>query len=283
MLQTTINAPVSCYGIAVHSGETVQLILKPAKADQGIIFVRKDIKYGDNHILASFNNVSETSLCTKISNNITSVSTIEHLMAALWGCNIDNVIVEIDGPEIPIMDGSSKPFIFMIEYAGIKYLNKQRKILKILKDIEVTNNDSLNIVSPSDEFNIDLEINFDAPVIGKQNISYSGKANFASEIAEARTFGFIHELEYLKSKGLAKGASLDNAIGLEHENILNHDGLRFEDEFVRHKLLDAIGDFTTGAHEIQGKFQCQKPGHHLNNLLMRKIFDNPNNYKWVTQ
>jgi UDP-3-O-[3-hydroxymyristoyl] N-acetylglucosamine deacetylase len=282
MLQTTIRNPVSCYGIAVHTGQKVQLTLKPAKEDQGIVFVRKDISYGENHIQADYFNVSETSLCTKISNqNNISVSTIEHLMAAIWGSGIDNVIIEVDGPEVPIMDGSSKPFVFMIECAGTKILCKYKKILVIKRDIEIDNGKgSYALASPSEEFGIDLEIEFESKLIGRQNISYSDRNKFDSEVASARTFGFIHELEYLKSKGLARGASLDNAIGLDNDKILNHDGLRYEDEFVRHKLLDAIGDFSLSSINIAGKFNCTKPGHEINNQLLRKLFSDTNNFDW---
>lgn len=282
MFQKTISNPVSCYGIAVHSAEKVQLVLKPAKANQGIIFVRKDISYGDNFIKADYFNVSETSLCTKISNPITSISTIEHLMAAIWGMNIDNIIIEVDGPEIPIMDGSSKPFMFMLEYAGIKTLDAKRKKLKINKEISIENGKgSINIIEPSDEFSIDLSIDFESKAIGKQSIEYKCRDRFFYDIAEARTFGFINELEYLRSIGLAKGASLNNAIALDQDKILNNDGLRFNDEFVRHKLLDALGDFSTGAVDILGKFTCIKPGHEINNQLLRKVFDNTNNYTWI--
>ena len=204
-------------------------------------------------------------------------------MASIWGSDIDNLFIEIDGPEVPIMDGSSKPFVFMIDCAGIKVQNVKRKILKINREVEVFNSDtgSVNYVYPSESFQIDVDIEFSSKIIGRQQISCGDKSQFDSEIASARTFGFIDELEFLQQKGLAKGASLDNSIGLEGDKILNHDGLRYEDEFVRHKLLDAVGDFATASRNIVGHFSCKKPGHNINNELLRKVFDNPNNYTWI--
>lgn len=285
MLQTTIRFPVSCYGIGVHSGKAVQITLKPAKANDGIVFIRTDIANTENYIRACYSNVTDTSLCTKISQNNNSffISTIEHLMAAIWGSNIDNVIIEIDGEEVPIMDGSSRPFIFMIDCAQIKSLNAKRKYLKLHKEITVTNSSKgENIASPSDKFQIMMDIDFKSKAIGKQSLTYQNKSLFNKEIAGARTFGFVHELEYLQNNGLAKGASLNNAIGIDNDVILNHDGLRYEDEFVRHKLLDAIGDFSLASQNIIANFHCDKPGHALNNLLLRKIFDNPANYSWLS-
>ncbi len=285
MYQTTIEFPVSCYGIGVHSGQTVQLTLKPAKADTGVVFIRTDISYGNNHIVADFLNVSETSMCTKISSeNNASVSTIEHLMAAIWGSSIDNLIVEIDGPEVPIMDGSSQPFVFMLECAQTKALNSKRKYLKLQTEIIVDNNKGSEVIaSPSDKFKIMMDIDFKSKAIGKQSMAYESKELFNTEIASARTFGFIQELEYLQSHGLAKGASLNNAIGIDNDLILNHDGLRYKDEFVRHKMLDAIGDFRLAASNIIANIHCVKTGHALNNELLRKIFENTANYSFLSQ
>ncbi len=283
MFQKTIKYPVSCYGIGVHSGQTVQITLKPARADSGIIFIRTDIS-GENHVLASYSNVSETSLSTTISNkNLFSISTIEHLMAAIWGSDIDNIIIEIDGPEVPIMDGSSKPFVFMLDCAQPQILNAKRKYLKILREVTVSGDKgSENIVLPNEAFMVDINIDFASKAIGKQSLQYNNKMLFNTEIAAARTFGFVEELDYLQNNGLARGASLNNAIGIDKDIILNHDGLRFKDEFVKHKLLDAIGDISLGAQNIIGNFILTKPGHNINNLLLRKIFDNPNNYCWIT-
>jgi UDP-3-O-[3-hydroxymyristoyl] N-acetylglucosamine deacetylase len=280
--QTTIRNPISCFGIGVHSGERVNLTLKPAKKDMGIIFVRTDIKSKDNIIIADYSNVSETTLSTTIQNtsNI-KISTIEHLMAAIWGCGIDNLIVELDGPEVPIMDGSSKPFVFMLECADKQILDAPRRFLKIKKEIYVANGAAECFVEPNTNFSISMEIEFDNKMIGYQKFELNSDVCFRDEIAGARTFGFIKDVEYLQSKGLAKGASLNNAIGLEEDKILNHDGLRFENEFVRHKLLDAIGDFQTAGFII-GHFKGSKSGHMLNNLLLRSITANDNAFEYVT-
>ncbi|MDX2050439.1 MAG: UDP-3-O-acyl-N-acetylglucosamine deacetylase [Rickettsiaceae bacterium] len=276
--QTTIKYPAICYGIGVHSGKQVQVTLKPAKANEGVVFVRTDIS-ADNYIKASYENVVETSYCTKISNQNLSVSTIEHLMAAIWGAGIDNLVVEVDGPEVPIMDGSSKPFVFLLECAQKQFLRERKASIKILKEVVAeTCHGGYNIVYPSEEFNISLDIDFQSNAIGKQTVNYSKRELFNSEVAPARTFGFVHEIEHLHKAGLALGASLDNAIGIDRDVILNHDGLRFKDEFARHKLLDALGDFALGGPNIIGEFKCYKPSHSLNNLLLHKIFANPNNY-----
>ncbi len=280
--QTTIRNPVSCYGIGVHSGKRTHLTLKPAKANTGIVFVRSDITEVDNVVIANYSSVSETALSTTISNQAKSkVSTIEHLMAALFGCGITNVIVDLDSEEVPIMDGSSRPFVFMIECAGVQILKDKAPSLKILKEVSTEYNDAFAIVSPSENFSIDMTINFTNKVIGHQQRVFSYLDSFKDSISDARTFGFLHDLEYLKSKGLARGASLDNAVGIDNNGILNAEGLRFDDEFVRHKLLDAVGDFATASMPITGYFKCYKTGHALNNNLLRRIFENPANYQLV--
>jgi UDP-3-O-[3-hydroxymyristoyl] N-acetylglucosamine deacetylase len=256
MVAPTIINPISCYGIGVHSGQNIQLTLKPAKPNTGIIFVRTDVKSESNYIAASYLNVADTAMSTNLQNqhNI-RVSTIEHLMAALWGCGIDNVIVELDGSEVPIMDGSSKAFVFMIECAGKKLQNVAKKYLKILKEIRVSDQNREITVSKSKTMHINLTIEFDSKVIGKQNLLFSQTINsFKENLANARTFGFLNELDYLKDRGLAQGASLDNAIGIDRDTILNHDGLRYDDEFVRHKALDMVGDLYTSTANIIASF-----------------------------
>lgn len=278
--QTTIERPMSCYGIGVHSGQRTHLTLRPSKKDTGITFVRTDVTSVNNIIEATYNNVSETLLSTTIQNDANiKVSTIEHLMAALWGCGIDNVIIELDGPEVPIMDGSSKPFVFLLDCAGTKQLPSYRKTFKILKEIIVSDKGSEIIASPSQTFSVDVEIEFASKAIGKQTMRLEDSNFFKEEISSARTFGFMHEVEYLRSKGLAKGASLENAIGIENDSILNPEGLRFSNEFARHKLLDSVGDFYTAGGLLKGLFSCVKPGHHLNNILLRRIFDDSSNYQ----
>jgi len=280
--QLTIQNPISCFGIGVHSGNKTQVTLKPANKNVGIVFVRTDVSSVDNKIIANYANVFDTSLSTSIKNNADiCVSTIEHLMAAIWGCGIDNLIVEIDGLEVPIMDGSSKPFVFMLECAGIKPLNAPRRCLRLLKEIKVTDSGSEIFAHPSDEIKIDLTIDFASRIIGKQKHIFSTGNNFKDDIANSRTFGFVEELDYLQSKGLAKGASLDNAIGIDNDIILNHEGLRHNNEFARHKMLDLMGDlYTTGAHFV-GNIDGYKTSHNLNNQFLRKIFSDPYSYSFV--
>ena len=282
-MQTTIQNPISCYGIGVHSGKKTQVTLKPAKPNTGVVFVRTDVTACDNKIPASYCNVFDTALSTSIRNDAgTQISTIEHLMAAIWGCSISNIIIEIDGSEVPIMDGSSKPFVFMIECAGRKQQNAAMQYLKLMKEVRVTDNGGSEIIArPSMETYIDLTIDFASPVIGKQQHAFSSNVSFKDEIADSRTFGFLHELDYLQSKGLAKGASLDNAIGIDKDLILNHEGLRHENEFVRHKLLDLLGDLFSGGGSFIGELHGYKTSHAINNQFLRKVFSDATSYKWV--
>jgi len=282
-MQVTISNPVSCYGIGVHSGERTQLTLKPAKENTGIVFVRTDVPSNMNFLSASYLNVHDTFLSTSIKNSYNvGISTIEHLMAALWGCGIDNVLVELDGPEVPIMDGSSKPFVFMIECAGKRLQNAPKKFLKLLKEVSVEADGAEIIATPANIFTLNFTIDYKNKAIGHQNLSYSSQTNFINDLASARTFGFVHELDYLKARGLAKGASLDNAIGIEQDIILNHDGLRYRDEFVRHKTLDQVGDlYTCGANFI-GTVTSYKAGHTLNNHFLRTLFSDSTAYEFVS-
>ena len=282
MNQRTVESISSCYGIGIHTGRFINMTIRPAKENTGIVFVRTDVKDTNNIINASYLNVTEASLGTVVSNSSNvKVSTIEHLMAALYGTGVDNAIIEIDGPEVPVMDGSSMPFIFMIDYAGVRNLGVKRKSIKIKKEILIESNNSYIHVEPSEAFEIDMKIDFQNKAIGAQNINFNEtSSDFKSEISMARTFGFISEIDGLKSMGLALGASLDNAIGIDDDgNILNEESLRYENEFVRHKILDAVGDFyTSGFSSIVGKFSCSKSGHYTNNLILRKILEDSRNY-----
>jgi UDP-3-O-[3-hydroxymyristoyl] N-acetylglucosamine deacetylase len=281
-MQQTLQNPISCFGIGVHSGNKTQVTLKPAPTNSGVIFVRTDVTQVDNRVYATYNNVCDTTMSTSIKNIAgTQISTIEHLMAAIWGCGIDNIIVEIDGPEVPIMDGSSKPFVFMIEYAGIKEQNLSKKHLQLLKEIHVSDNGCEIFAKPSENFHVDLTIDFASTAIGKQQHSLSAKHSFRDEIADSRTFGFLHELDYLQSKGLAKGASLDNAIGIDKDIILNHEGLRHDNEFVRHKMLDLLGDLFNAGGNFIGEINGYKTSHALNNKFLHKLFEDPYACKWI--
>jgi UDP-3-O-[3-hydroxymyristoyl] N-acetylglucosamine deacetylase len=275
--QRTINSPISCYGFGMHGGKMCQITFKPAKQDTGIVFIRSDVKEVDNVILASYQNVVETTLATTLSNkNNIKIATVEHLMAALYSSKIDNIIIEVDGPEIPIMDGSSRPFVFMLACAGTLQLSKKRKKIKILKELVVENDDTFIQVSPASNLKIETSIDFSSKAIGRQHMVYDESVVFDRDIASARTFGFIRDLKYLNSKGLALGINLQNAIGIDQNDNLLTD-LRFKDEFVRHKILDSIGDFYT-AGDIDGYFRCHKSGHYLNNQILRKVFSDPSNY-----
>ena len=280
--QQTIGKPLSIKGIGLHTGAQVTMKLYPAKIDYGIKFIRKDIK--DNNVIeALWSNVSSTKLSTTISNQKgISVSTIEHLMSALSGLHIDNIKIEIDGPEVPIMDGSSIKFVDLIDQTSTQSLNKKRKILKIKKNIKVENKDSSVELKPNDQFSIDFEIDFPSKIVSKQSCHLQlVNGNYKTDIASARTFGFERDVDMLRSNGLALGGSLDNAVVVGESKILNSGGLRFKDEFVRHKILDSIGDLYLAGAPIQGYFLGNKSGHHLNNLLLRSLFADKNNYEYI--
>ena len=280
--QQTLSKSVLIEGIGLHSGINVSMKLIPAEADFGIKFYRTDLSK-NNVIEALWTNVSNTQLSTTISNKYgASVSTIEHLMSALSGLHIDNLKIEIDGPEVPIMDGSSKDFVNLIESIPIKFLNKKRKIIKIKQNIKVTKDDSYVELKPNKQFSIDFEIDFPSEVISRQSCQLQLiNGNYKSDIASARTFGFEKDVDTLRSNGLALGGSLDNAVVVGDNKILNKEGLRFKDEFVRHKILDSIGDLYLAGAPIQGYFLGNKSGHFLNNLLLKSLFSDENNYEYI--
>ncbi len=281
--QKTIKDTVSTKGIGLHSGDKVILKIVPAPEDYGIVFRRSDVKGFNNIVRADYRNVTKTQLGTAISNDEgTMVSTVEHLMAALWGCGIDNALIDITGPEIPIMDGSSEPFVRMIEAMGIYNQSANRKIIKVNKEIEVRDNDKYALVAPSDNFSIDLEIDFANKAIANQKSHFeNGEEGFVKDFSQARTFGFAHEVDYMRSQGLARGGSLENAIVIKEDKILNKEGLRFADEFVRHKILDCVGDFYLAGKRITGAFRAYKTGHGLNNQLLRRLFADRQAYEIV--
>jgi UDP-3-0-acyl N-acetylglucosamine deacetylase len=253
--QQTIEASIFVKGIGLHSGKHVELKLEPAEIDNGIQFIRTDSKK-NNIIKAIWSNVSETLLSTTISNaHGLKISTVEHLMSALSGLHIDNLNIYINAAEVPIMDGSSKPFVDMIEKIGIKEQNKKRKFLNIKKIIEVANNNSSVKIIPNNQFSIDFEIDFPSQLVSKQSCQLQLiNGNYKTDIAAARTFGFEKDVKHLRSNGLALGGSLDNAVVVGENKILNKDGLRYTDEFVRHKILDSIGDLYLAGSPIIGYF-----------------------------
>lgn len=271
--QKTLKTAINCSGIALHSGEKVSITLIPAKADFGVVFKRTDIAGKGALIPATFDNVIETMLCTKIGNaDGVSVATIEHLMAALSGCGIDNLLVEINGAEMPVMDGSSAPFVFLIECAGTQELDAPRKAIRIEKPVSVEDKDRFAGFEPCQGSILDFTIDFDNPTIARQqHCIHMGRGVFKEEIARARTFGFLHEVEYMRANGLARGGSLDNAVVVSADGVMNEDGLRFENEFVRHKILDAVGDLALAGMPIIGRYTGVCSGHYINNQLLRAL------------
>ena len=280
--QQTIEESISLEGIGLHSGKIVKIKLEPADINHGVKFIRTD-KEKDNVIDAIWSNVSETVLSTTISNDTNlKISTIEHLMSALSGLHIDNLNIYINGPEVPIVDGSSRPFVDLIENVGIKVQNKKRKLLNIKKTIEVKNNDSSVKIMPNKQFSIDFEIDFPSKLVSKQSCQLQLiNGNYKTDIAAARTFGFEKDVKDLRSNGLALGGSLDNAVVVGDSEILNKEGLRYQDEFVRHKILDSIGDLYLAGSPILGYFYGKKSGHYLNNQLLRKLFSDVSNYEYI--
>lgn len=281
--QTTLNYPVTCTGVALHSGAQVTMSLKPAPADHGVVFVRRDIAAAKARVPARYDAVVDTRLGTTIANaHGTRVMTVEHLMAALWGCGIDNCLVELDGPEVPIMDGSSEPFVFLLECAGIDVLDAPRASIEVLRTVAVEDSGSTAVLTPADHFMLDVTIHFDHARIGTQQARYDfSETTFKQALCRARTFGFAQDVEALRAAGLARGGSLRNAVVLDEESILNTEGLRYGDEFVRHKALDCIGDYFLSGMALQGAVTTLRPGHHINNVLMRALFADSRNYRIV--
>ena len=282
-MQRTIANSVSCSGIALHSGSKVNITLKPSTQDSGIIFKRIDINDKDNIIRTNYDNVSKTNLGTVISNDDgVYVSTIEHFMAALWCLNISNLIIEIDSSEMPILDGSSEPFIFLLECAGFKNLEVVQKSIQITQEISVKIDDKFIIARPAENFTIDAKIDFKSDQILENHYYFDeSKTSFKSDISRARTFCFKSEIDYMHSIGLAKGGSLDNAIVIDKDKIINEGALRYKDEFVKHKVLDFIGDLYLAGYRIVGTFETFKSGHDINNKFLRKLFSHPDSWKFV--
>jgi UDP-3-O-[3-hydroxymyristoyl] N-acetylglucosamine deacetylase len=274
--QHTIKNSISIEGIGLHSGKPVTLTLHPAKNNSGIIFRRTDLQPA-KELPLSLEKIVETPLCTKLVDDGVTIQTIEHLLSALAGVELDNVFVDINSDELPIMDGSSAPFVFMIEAAGIIEQEAPRKFIKIMKTLRLTEEDKFVELKPYDHFQINLSIDFDHPAIKKtkQSVEFAfSRTAYVNDIARARTFGMADQLEQLHQRGLALGGSLDNAVGLSAEGILNPEGLRLRDEFVKHKLLDVIGDlYTVGA--LQGCFTGHKPSHALNHRLLETLMQDP--------
>jgi len=279
--QRTLRRSISCAGIGLHSGNKVNLTLKPAGTDFGIRFRRTDL--GGHEVPATVQHLAGIQLATALARNEVSVETVEHLLAALVSMNIDNVLVELNSPEVPIMDGSAAPFVRLIESVGTETQDMPRRAIKIMKPVEVTENGASAALLPESGFSISFEIDFDNPLIRHQDISLSVDPEaFNTELAPARTFGLLDDWPRLKAAGLARGGSLDNAIVVSGDRVLNAGGLRFADEFVRHKLVDAIGDLFLAGGAIIGHFRGLRSGHALTRRLLAAMFADPDSWCFTT-
>jgi len=282
--QHTLQGPAIFAGVGVHTGAYTRVAVRPAPVDTGIVFVRTDVEGRDNRVPALGESVTKTQLGTVIENAAgVSVSTIEHLMAALVMLGIDNAVVELDGPEMPIMDGSSLPFVQILDRAGRRSQDGLRGYIEILEPIEFVDGDKRAALLPADQFEVAFEIRFPSAAIGRQTVDLvMDEQAFRDELADCRTFGFLHEVEYLRSIGLARGGSMENAVVIEGDRILNPEGLRRPDEFVRHKALDAIGDLYVLGAPILGRFEGVLAGHGLNNQLVRTLLASPKSWRYRT-
>src|SRR5918911_4612742 len=277
--QRTIRRQISCVGIGLHSGNKVNLTLKPAPADYGIRFRRTDL--GDFEVPATVHNLADIQLATGLTRDTVKVNTVEHLLAALTSTGVDNVIVELNSPEVPIMDGSAAPFIYLINEAGVKKLQAPRKYLKIIRPIAISRGDKRIALYPSDHFKVTYSISYDHPLLRHQSRTIRiTEESFIEEVAPARTFTFLKDVEMLRQNGLALGGSLDNAIVLGETGVLNN-ALRFEDEFVRHKILDVIGDLSLVGHPVVGHLVAHRGGHALHTAFAAKILDETDAWRVV--
>jgi len=287
--QKTLRAPIGCSGVGLHSGKAINMTLKPAPIGFGVAFRRTDVTDRDSLVPAHFDTVVDTRLCTCVGNAAgVTVGTIEHLMSALAGSGIDNVLVEIDGPEVPVMDGSSHPFVFLIECAGVVAQEAPRRAIKILEPVSVSEGGASARLDPADDgFSVSFEIDFPVAAIGHQTfeidfpVTDTPAGLYRGELAPARTFGLLEDVERLNRMGLALGGSLANAVVIGGGKVMNEEGLRFDDECVRHKALDAVGDLALAGAPIIGRFSGFKSGHAHTNLLLRALFARRDAWCWV--
>lgn len=285
--QKTLKGPIHCSGIGLHSGSKVSLTLGPGEPDSGIVFIRTDLPASSAVIHASHRNVVDTRLCTAVANKQgAQVATVEHLMAALAGCEIDNLQVRLNGSEVPAMDGSAEPFVFLIECAGIVEQAQPRRAIEVLRPVSTGSADRFASLSPAAGALFSVEIDFDSPAVARQEYDLAlSQDSFKNELSRARTFGFLHEVDALRAQGLARGGSLDNAVVISGDKVLNEGGLRYEDEFVRHKLLDSIGDLYLAGAPICGHYRGLRAGHKLNNQLLRALLSDERAwaYTWLDE
>lgn len=282
--QRTLKNTIRATGVGLHSGDKVYMTLRPAPVNHGIVFRRVDLD-PVVEVPARADLVTEVTLCTGLTCNDAKIQTVEHLMSALAGLGVDNIIVELSSAELPIMDGSSGPFVFLLQSAGIAEQDAPKRFIRILKTVEVTDGDKVARFEPCEGYKLGFTIQFDHPMIpakqSRAEIEFSTAA-YTKEIARARTFGFMRDLEYMRERNLGLGGSMDNAIVLDEFRVLNDDGLRYADEFVRHKILDAIGDLYLAGGQVLGAYEGFKSGHALNNKLVRALLADASAWEWVS-
>lgn len=284
ILQRTIKETVSATGIGLHSGSKVTVTFRPAPADTGIIYTRTDLNPHVS-IKCEPEAVRDTQLCTALVNlDGVRISTVEHLTAALSAMGIDNLFIDVNAPELPVMDGSAQPFIYLLESTGIQELPTPKKFMHVVKKVRVEDGDKWAEIAPSDGFSLDLTIDFNHPAMDRElqhfHLDFSGKS-FVKELARARTFCFMRDVEYMHAHNLALGGSLENAVVLDDYRVINPEGLRYPNEFVKHKMLDAVGDLYMNGHSILGSFKAYKTGHKLNNMLLRAVLADASNYELI--
>ncbi|SDT90890.1 UDP-3-O-[3-hydroxymyristoyl] N-acetylglucosamine deacetylase [Pseudomonas pohangensis] len=282
--QRTLKNTIRATGVGLHSGEKVYLTLKPAPADSGIVFCRTDLD-PVVQIPALAGNVGKTTMSTTLVKGDVKVDTVEHLLSAMAGLGIDNAYVELSAPEVPIMDGSAGPFVFLIQSAGLEEQDVPKKFIRVLREVSITDGDKSATFVPFDGFKVSFTIDFDHPAFAGRTQTASvdfSSTSFVKEVSRARTFGFMRDIQYLRSQNMALGGSMDNAIVVDELTVLNEDGLRYEDEFVKHKILDAIGDLYLLGNSLIGEFRGVKSGHELNNRLLRLLIEQEDAWEVVT-
>jgi UDP-3-O-[3-hydroxymyristoyl] N-acetylglucosamine deacetylase len=282
--QHTLATPAIFAGVGLHSGQHVRACIRPALAGSGVTFVRTDIEDGDNRVPARAEAVVQTRLGTVIGNAAgVTVSTVEHLMAALAALGVDNATIELDGPEVPIMDGSAEPFVELLDRAGLRRQEAPRRYIEILQTVEVVDRDKRAALSPADQFEMAFEVAFESGAIGRQRVDVVlDESSFRTEFADCRTFGFAGDVDALRAAGLARGGSLDNVVVIEGDEIVNPEGLRRSDEMVRHKALDALGDLYLLGAPVIGRFEGHYAGHAINNALVRALLKRPESWRLRT-
>ena len=282
--QRTLKNVIRATGVGLHTGEKVFLTLRPAAVNTGIVFRRIDLEPVVD-VKAILDNVSSTRMSTTLERDGVRISTVEHLMSAFAGLGIDNVFVDLTAAEVPIMDGSAGPFVFLIESAGVEEQSAPKQFIRIKQSVEISDGDKWAKFDPYDGFKVDLTIDFDHPVVqsSQQHASIDfSESSFIKDVSRARTFGFLDEVEALQEAGLARGGSLDNAIVMDAFHILNDEGLRYRDEFVKHKILDAVGDLYLLGHLLVGAFSAHKSGHSMNNRLLRRLLETESAWEYVS-